>query len=52
MSLKPYTSLIDYITGKEVPNVGAEENRQAIERFLVEEKGFAREDIAVDVDIE
>jgi len=52
MSLKPYSTLTDYITGREVPNVGAEENRQAIERYLVEEKGFAREEIDVDVDLE
>ena len=52
MSLKPYSTLTDYITGKEVPNVGAEENRQHLERFLVEERGYTRKDIAVDVDIE
>ena len=42
----------DFVTGKEIPNVGAEENRQRVERFLVAEKGFSKEDIAVDVDIE
>ena len=52
MSQKPYTTLIDFVTGREVPNVGAEANRQAIERFLVEQKGFDREDIGVDVAIE
>ena len=52
MSPKPYSTLTDFITGKEVPNIGSEENRQAVERYLVEEKGFAREDIAVDVDME
>ena len=51
-TLKPYTTIIDFITGKEMPNIGAEENRQTIERFLVEEKGFLKADIAVDVDIE
>jgi hypothetical protein len=51
-TLKPYTDLIDFVTGKKVPNVGAEENRQAVERSLVEEKGFLKTDIAVDVDIE
>jgi hypothetical protein len=44
--------ITDYITGKEVPNIGAEENRQAVERFLVQEKGYLKEDIKVDVDIE
>ncbi|MBU2488354.1 MAG: type I restriction enzyme HsdR N-terminal domain-containing protein [Proteobacteria bacterium] len=38
----------DFVTGQPVPLVGAEENRQALARFLVEEKGFAREDIEVD----
>ena len=51
-SIKPYTLITDYVTGKEVPNIGAEENRQAVERYLVEKKGFSREDISVDVDIE
>ena len=39
--------LKDYITGKEIPNVGAEENRQAVAKYLVEEKGFAKEDLQV-----
>jgi hypothetical protein len=52
MSLKPYSTVTDFITGREVPNIGAEENRQAVERYLVEEKGYSREDIAVDVEIE
>ena len=51
-SLKPYTTVIDFVTGKELPNIGAEENRQAVERFLVEEKGYLKSDITVDVDIE
>jgi len=44
--------LIDYVTGKSIPNVGAEENRQMVERFLVDEKGYSKEEVAVDVDIE
>jgi hypothetical protein len=51
-TLKPYSMITDFVTGKEIPNVGAEENRQMVERFLVTEKGFSKEDIAVDVDIE
>jgi len=35
-----------------VPDIGAEENRQDVERFLVNEKGFSKEDIELDVDIE
>ena len=44
---KPYEMIVDYVTGTAVPNVGAEENRQALERILVEEKGFSREEIEV-----
>ncbi len=51
-TLKPYSLITDFATGKEIPNVGAEENRQQVERFLVTEKGYAREDIDIDVDIE
>ena len=51
-TLKPYSMITDFVTGKEIPNVGAEENRQMVEQFLVNEKGFLKEDIAVDVDIE
>jgi hypothetical protein len=44
-------TLKDYITGKIVPNIGAEANRQRVERALVDLKGFAREDIEVDAPI-
>ena len=50
--LKPYSMIVDYVSGKSIPNVGAEENRQIVERFLVNERGYSKEDIAVDVDIE
>ena len=50
--LKPYSMIADFITGKKIPNVGAEDNRQMVERFLVNEKGYSKADIAVDVDIE
>ena len=51
-SLKPYTVITDFITGKEIPNIGAEGNRQAVEHFLVEEKGYLKEDLEIDVDLE
>ena len=51
-TLKPYSLITDFVTGKEIPNVGAEENRQMVERFLVTEKGFSKDDVEVDVDIE
>jgi hypothetical protein len=50
-NLKPYETITDIVTGKKIPNVGAEENRQAVERFLIEEKGYSKKDIEVDVDI-
>ena len=51
-TLKPYSMITDFVTEKEIPNVGAEENRQVVERILVDEKGYSKEDIAVDVDLE
>ena len=51
-TLKPYSMITDFVSGKEIPNVGAEENRQRVERFLVNAKGYSKEDIAVDVEIE
>lgn len=50
--LKPFAMLEDFITGRSVPNIGAEENRQALERYLVERKGYVHGDIEVDVPIE
>lgn len=42
-------TVIDFITGKEIPDVGPEAMRQATERYLVESKGFSREDIEVNL---
>jgi len=47
--MKPFDTLIDFITGREVPDIGSEANRQAFERILVLQKGFLKEDIEVDV---
>lgn len=44
--------IVDFVTGSQVANVGAEENRQAVEKFLVEQKGYARSDIEVDVNMD
>ncbi len=44
-------TLIDYITGKTVVNTGAEANRQAVERFLLERKGYLKADVAVDLEM-
>jgi hypothetical protein len=48
---KPHTMITDFVTGREVPNVGAEENRQAVEKYLIDKKGYQKEDIQVDFDI-
>lgn len=44
--------ILDFITGQSVPNVGAEANRQQVERYLVEEKGYRREEVLVDAPID
>jgi hypothetical protein len=51
-ALKPYENIIDFVTGKTIPNIGAEENRQAVERILVEEKGFPKSALKIDFPIE
>ena len=51
-TLKPYTMITDFITGHDIPNIGAEENRQAVAQFLVNAKGYSKDDIAADVKIE
>jgi hypothetical protein len=48
---KPYDMLVDFVTGKRVANIGAEEKRQLVERFLVEVKGFDKDDIEVDAEL-
>ncbi len=50
-TLKPYTMITDFVTGREIPNVGAEENRQAVEKFLVSKKGYLKKDIQVDANL-
>ena len=50
-TIKPYTMITDFVTGREVPNVGAEENRQVVEKYLIDEKGYLKEDISVDADM-
>jgi len=49
---KPYDMLFDFVTGNKVPNIGAEEIRQQVERFLVETKGYSKEDIEVDAPLQ
>lgn len=49
--LKPYDFIEDYVTGRKTPLIGSEENRQEVEKFLVDKKGYAREEITVDQDL-
>ena len=49
---KPYEMIVDFITGEQIPNIGSEENRQKLEKLLVNEKGYDNADIQVDADIE
>jgi len=44
--------IVDFITGQPVSNVGAEANRQQVERYLVEQKGYRREEVKVDAPID
>jgi hypothetical protein len=48
---KPYEMIKDYITGNEIPNIGAEENRQTVEKFLVEQKNYSPSEIILNADI-
>lgn len=43
--------IIDYITGAAKPNIGAEDNRQKVERHLVDVLGYAKSQIEVDAPI-
>ena len=43
--------ITDYVTGKSVLDIGAEANRQAVEKYLVEEKGYTRDQIIVDMEL-
>jgi hypothetical protein len=43
--------VIDFITKEPKADTGSEANRQRTERVLVEQKGYSRNDIEVDVDI-
>ena len=40
-------TITDYITGQSVKNIGPEASRQIFEKFLVQDKGWAKEDIKV-----
>ena len=45
-------TLIDFITGREIHDTGAEANRQLLERYLIEQKGYSKQDIEVNVPLD
>ena len=49
--IKPYKMITDYITGRKIPEVGSEGNRQLVEQILVRKRGYRKEDIEVDVEL-
>lgn len=49
---KPYETIEDFATGQRVPDIGPEGNRQAVERFLVENKGYDKSDLEIDAPME
>jgi len=46
-----YETITDFVTGRALPNVGAEINRQMVEKFLVRRKGFNPDDIHINFPI-
>lgn len=48
----PGDTLRDYLSGRPVPNRGAEANRQAFLQFLVESKGYPPEALGTDIPLE
>jgi hypothetical protein len=44
--------IVDFITGQPVANMGAEANRQQVERYLIERNGYRREEVMVDAPID
>jgi hypothetical protein len=41
-------TITDFLTGREIPNIGSEMNRQALEQYLVEDRGFEKKELLVD----
>jgi hypothetical protein len=44
--------IFDNVTGKDIPNIGAEANRQAVVKYLLDAKGYSKGDIRRDAPIE
>ncbi len=49
---KTFRLITDFVTGEKIPDVGAEANRQTVERVLIAEKGYTKKDIEVDAPLE
>jgi hypothetical protein len=49
---KTFRWITDFVTGEKIPDIGAEVNRQTVERYLVTEKKYTKEDIEVDAPLE
>ncbi len=49
---KTFRLITDFVTGEKIPDVGAETNRQTVERVLIAEKGYTKKDIEVDAPLE
>jgi len=49
---KTFKLITDFVTGEKIPDVGAEANRQTVERVLVAKKGYTKKDIEVDAPLE
>ncbi len=43
--------ITDYITGRTIPDTGSEANRQRVETYLVDQKGYLPSDIRIDAPI-
>lgn len=48
---RPVPRTVDFATGKKVPLVGPEENRQSVEVFLVKNRGYDKKDIEINIPI-
>jgi hypothetical protein len=49
---KTFSLITDFVTGEKIPDIGAEANRQIVERVLVTEKRYEKKDIEINAPIE
>jgi len=48
---KPYEMITDYATGREIPDIGTETHRQAVEKYLHEQLNYPLSSIGVDIEL-